>query len=50
MNSDMKHAYYLFKNDTIGEPLENSGHIYTDKKGNKRVINTDQQLNPNYIP
>ena len=50
MNSDMKHAYYLFKNDTIGKPLENSGHIYTDKKGNKRAINTDQQLNPNYVP
>jgi hypothetical protein len=50
MQSDYAQAYYHFKNNIIGNPIESEGHIYIDAKGKKRAINTDQQLNKNYIP
>ena len=50
MQSDNAQAYYHFKNNTIGNPVENEGHIYIDAKGKKRIINTDQQLNKKYVP
>lgn len=40
------HTYYRFKNNTIGKPrTDHPEDIYLGK-----VINTDGQLNPNYIP
>jgi hypothetical protein len=50
MQSDYAQAYYHFKNNAIGNPIESKGHIYVDAKGKKRAINTAQQLNKNYIP